>query len=168
MPGISKALDGMSETFVSNTTVSRDVSRAVKAGKLRKLASRLYTRNLTDPPEVVVRRDLWHIVAGYFPGALIADRTALENAPASNGSVFLVTESGTSDCPGTPCARGGESPPLFPNRPFIAGLFLSSTARAYLENMRPSRTFSRWSPAPDPAPSRDRGPDRHADPPHGR
>ena len=29
--------------------------------------------------------------------------------------------------------------PFASDRPFIAGLFLSSPARAYLENMRPSR-----------------------------
>ena len=68
--------------------------RAAKAGKLRKLASRLYTSNMADPPEAVVARNLWNIVAGYFPGALVADRTALENAPASDGSVCLITESG--------------------------------------------------------------------------
>jgi len=67
MPEISvaKAIDEMPEAFVSDTTISREVSRAVKAGRLRKLASRLYTRNLTDPPEAVVRRNLWNIVAGY-------------------------------------------------------------------------------------------------------
>jgi len=96
MPEISvaKIIDEMPEAFVSDTAISREVSRAVKAGKLRKLASRLYTRNLTDQPEAVVGRNLWNIVGGYFPGALIADRTALENAPAKDGSICLVSESG--------------------------------------------------------------------------
>ena len=84
----------MPEAFVSEKSITRGVLRAVKAGKLRKLASRLYTRNMTDPPEEIVACNLWGIVAGYFPGALIADRTALENAPASDGSICLVTESG--------------------------------------------------------------------------
>ena len=140
MPEISKNLDGMPEAFVSDTAISREVSRSVKAGKLRKLASRLYTRNLTDPPEAVVRRNLWHIVAGYFPGALIADRTALENAPAEDGSVCLVTETGRDiKLPGHTLRPRRGIAPVVTDRPFIAGLFLSSTARAYLENLRPSR-----------------------------
>src|SRR6266481_3506318 len=96
MPGssIAQTLREMPEAFVSGTQISREVSRAVKAGRLRKLASRLYTRNLTDPPEAIVQRNLWPIVAGYFPGALIADRTALENAPAQDGSVCLVAQGG--------------------------------------------------------------------------
>ena len=142
MAGFSAArtLDQMPEAFVSGTEISREVSRAVQAGKLRKIASRLYTRNLTDKPETVIRRNLWNIVAGYFPGALIADRTALENAPAEEGSVCLVAERGNDvELPGLVLRPRRGKGPLPTDRPFIAGLFLSSTARAYLENMRASR-----------------------------
>ncbi|MCY4557847.1 MAG: hypothetical protein OXF79_16010, partial [Chloroflexi bacterium] len=68
-------LANMPEAFVSNAAISAAVSRASRAGRLRKLGSRLYTTNMTDPPETIVRRNLWQIAAGYFPGALIADRT---------------------------------------------------------------------------------------------
>ena len=67
---IARSLDRMPEAFVSDKQVTRAVSRAVKAGKLRKLASRLYTRNLVDPPKTIVERNLWDIVVAYFPGAL--------------------------------------------------------------------------------------------------
>lgn len=145
MPEISvaKLIDEMPEAFVSVTAVSREVSRAVKAGKLRKLASRLYTRNLTDQPEAIVGRNLWNIVGGYFPGALIADRTALENAPANDGSICLVSESGQDiKLPGHTLRPRRGIGPLSSDRPFIAGLFLGSMARAYLENMRHSRARS--------------------------
>ena len=66
---VAKSLDRMPEAFVSDKYIARAVSREVKAGKLRKLASRLYTRNMADPPEAVVARNLWSIVAGYFPGS---------------------------------------------------------------------------------------------------
>jgi len=82
----SKSLEDMPKAFVSGTALTREVSRAVRAGRLRKLASRLYTRNLSDAPEAVVKRNLWNIVAGYFPGALIADRTALEKMGARRAS----------------------------------------------------------------------------------
>ena len=142
MPRMSadKSLDRMPEAFVSDTSITRAVSRAVKAGRLRKLASRLYTANMTDPPEAIVARNLWSIVAGYFPGALIADRTALENAPASDGSVCLVTGRGRDIAlPGHTLRPRRGVAPLPGDRPFLDGLFLSSTARAYLENLRPSR-----------------------------
>ena len=134
-------LDGMPEAFVSSTETSRAVSRAVKVGRLRKLAPRLYARNLTDAPESVVRRNLWDIVASYFPGALLADRTAFTAAPEADGSVFLVTESGRDIAlPGCTLRPRRGPPPLPTDQPFLeGGLRLSSTARAYLENARPSR-----------------------------
>ncbi len=127
------------EAFVSDVTISRAVHRDVKAGRLRKLASRLYTRNLTDTPEAIVRRNLWQIVGGYFPGGLIADRTALENQPAADGSICLVADGRHGvTLPGLRLRPRQGVPPLDNDRPFV-GLYLSSTPRAYLENMRASR-----------------------------
>ena len=76
---VAKSLDRMPESFVSDKSVTRAVSRAVKVGKLRELASRLYSRNMVDPPEAIVARNLWSIIAGHFPSALIADRTMLSS-----------------------------------------------------------------------------------------
>ena len=77
----------MPEVFVSRAPISAEVSRRVAQGRLRKLASRLYTRDLHTESEALVRRNLWDVVAGYFPGALVADRTALELGPADRKSV---------------------------------------------------------------------------------
>jgi hypothetical protein len=135
-----KLLALLPEAFVSSSATSLAVTRAVKAGRLRKLGSRLYTRNLTDAPAAIIRRNLWQIVGGYFPGGLIADRTALENAPAADDSVCLVTRAGGDvQLPGLRLRPRRGKPPLPSDRPFIGGLSLSSTARAFLENMRPSR-----------------------------
>ena len=137
---VAKSLDRMPEAFVSDKSVTHAVSRAVTAGKLRKLASRLYSRNMVDPPEAIVARNLWSIVAGYFPGALIADRTALENVPASDGSVCLIAARGRDvRLPGHTLRPRRGVAPLPADLPFLGELFLCSTARAFLENMRPSR-----------------------------
>ena len=130
----------MPEVFVSNAKLAIAVSRETKAGRLRKLASRLYTRNLTEPPERIVQRNLWPLVAAYLPGALIADRTALENRPAADGSVFLIANHKRDIVlPGLTLRPRKGPPPLESDRPFIGSLRISSPARAFLENMRPSR-----------------------------
>ena len=139
MPDIS----GLPEVFVSTAALAASVSRQVKLGKLRKLGSRLYTRNLTEPPERLVQRHLWPLVDAYFPGALIADRTALENRPASDGSVFLIASKKRDIVlPGLVLRPRSGPPPLESDRQFLATLRLSSPARAFLENMRPSRSRS--------------------------
>ena len=133
-------LDAMPEVFVSNEQIASAVSRAVKRGDLRRLARGLYTRDLSSPPEEIVARHLWHIVGLLCPGAVIADRTALEHGPASDGSVFVSAGSRREvRLPGL-WLRARKGPgPLEGDRPFVGGLHLPSPARAFLENMAPSR-----------------------------
>ena len=114
------------------------------AGALRKLASRLYTSNQRDSPEEIIKRNAWRIVAGFYPGALIADRTALENRPAGDGSIFLVHPKTTDlELPGLRIRPRKGPDPLESDRPFLHGLRIASTARACLENLRPSRSRGR-------------------------
>lgn len=128
------------EVFVSNTQISKAVSGAVKHGRLRKLSSRLYTRNLEEAPERLVRRNWYYLITGYYPDALITDRTALENQPASDGSVCLISRKKRDVVLPGLVLRPRKGPgPLESDRPFIGGARLASSARAYLENMRSSR-----------------------------
>jgi fido (protein-threonine AMPylation protein) len=131
------------EVFVSTAAMSAAVSRAVAAGKLRRLGSRLYTTNLTEDPASLVRRRLWEIAAGFFPGSLVADRTALEQQPAADGSVFLVArKGGRVALPGISLrARRGPGP-RDDDFKLRDNLYCMSTARALLENMRPTRARS--------------------------
>ena len=148
MPEFSVAR--LPEVFVSDKTISKNVHAAVAKGQLRKLGSRLYTRNLTDDPEKLVRRNWYGLVANYFPDAVIADRTALENKPAEDGSIFLISaKTREVELPGILLRPRTGPGPLESDRP-LAGVRLASTARAYLENMRLSR--ARGGRAPRTAP----------------
>ena len=136
-------LETLPEVFVSNAELSARVSRAVRQGKLRKIGSRLYTRNLVDPPERIVRNHLWQLVASCVPGALIADRTAIEMVPAGDGSIFVVANHKRDiDLPGIKIRPRKGEPALAEDRSFMGGLYLSSPARAYLDNLVPSRKRS--------------------------
>ncbi|WP_333604805.1 Fic family protein [Novosphingobium sp.] len=138
MPEFSIA--ALPEVFVSDAVISKAVYEAVERGQLRKLGSRLYTRNLEEDPERLVRRNWYYLVTAYYPDALIADRTALENKPADDGSVFLISQKKRETAlPGIVFRPRAGAGPLESDRPFIGGARLASTARAYLENMRPSR-----------------------------
>jgi fido (protein-threonine AMPylation protein) len=133
----------MSEAFVSDATLAPDISREVKRGTLRKLASRLYTRNLKDAPERIVQRHLWMLIAAYLPDAIISDRSALENRPAPDGSVFLISDHKRDiELPGVILRPRKGPPPLEGDRAFVGTLRLASPGRAFLENMRLSRARS--------------------------
>lgn len=118
--------------FVSTTEISSAVSRGVRDGVLRPLGSKVYSRNLTDPPETIIRRHLWELVSALVPGALIADRTALELRPAPDGSIFVVADRKRDiELPGL-TIRPRKGPPMLADsdRPFIGTLSISSLARA--------------------------------------
>jgi hypothetical protein len=75
----------MPEVFVSNAELASMVSRETKQGRLRKIGSRLYSRNLKEPPERIVQRNLWPLVASYLPGALIATGQHSRTVPHLTG-----------------------------------------------------------------------------------
>lgn len=100
------------------------------------MGSRVYTTNLKEAPEVLVRRYLWEIVEGLFPGAIIADRTALEHRPALDGSVFIISNKKRPIIlPGLKIYPRKGHLPLPEDKPFMGKLFLTSVARSYLENL---------------------------------
>lgn len=138
MPEIS--LGALPEVFVSNSETSKAVGEAVARGQLRKIGSRLYTRNLTENPDRLVRRNWYFLISSYYPDALIADRTAFENKPAADGSVFLISKRTREvSLPGLIFRPRKGPAPLDSDKVFAGGARLSSTPRAYLENMSPSR-----------------------------
>ena len=131
------------EVFFTSTVTSRAIRRLVREGHVRQIQGPLYTKNLDDPLEDVTRRRCWDVAAGFFPGAVIADRTAFEMRPSgSEGAVFLCGDSArTLDLPGLVlnCRRGPG--PADGDTPFLDGrLYLSSWPRRFIDNMRPSRS----------------------------
>ncbi len=124
----------------SDPNVSRQISAMIKAGRLRKIAPRLYTSNLVDSFESIVRRNLIDILAWRYPGAIISHRSALEMRPTPQGDFFLTAtySKRVTDLPGItinllkgPVADEGDMP--------YYGIFIAGEYRWVLENMQQSR-----------------------------
>lgn len=124
----------------SDSTISKQISRLEKAGKIRKIAPRLYTSNLTETPELIVRRNLFTILGKLYPGAVLSHRSALEFKPSPAGYIFLTykyTKKGS--LPGI-TIRFMEGPDAIEGDNSISeGLFASQRERAILENLQISR-----------------------------
>jgi len=120
MPTFS--LTDLSLVFVSDASMSKPIGRAVERGELRKLASPLNTRDLKEDPEWLIRRNWYHLIHAFFPDALIADRTALENKPAEDGSVFLISDKKRDiELPGLTFRPRKGPRPLDSDKPFVWG-----------------------------------------------
>lgn len=121
-------------------------SRAAARGAIRRLVRGLYTTNLDEPVEQLVRRRWADVAALYFPGAVIVDRSAMLAAPTTDGLLFL--DSGplparprTVELPGLSLRPRSGPGPVDGDMPYMK-LWMSSPARALLDNMRPSRARS--------------------------
>lgn len=53
----------------ADPAVAKLLNRLKREGRVVRLAPRLYTTNLTDAPENIIRRNLWTIVGQLWPGA---------------------------------------------------------------------------------------------------
>jgi hypothetical protein len=73
----------------SESAVSKQISKLLKDGKIRKLAPRIYSGNLTDLPEKIIRRNIFFILGQLYPGALLSHRSALEFKPTTNNHIYL-------------------------------------------------------------------------------
>lgn len=133
-------LDRPTEVFLSTRDTSKHTSKTVAAGRARKIGPRLYTGNMVDQPEVIVRRNLWPVVSLLAPGTVIGYRTAIEMAPAPDGTVFLTgaTRNGQMSLPGLKIRLISGPGPLEGDQPLF-NLHIASRARALLEVLRPSR-----------------------------
>lgn len=70
---------------------ARPIIKAEKSGKLRKIASKLYTTNMIDAPENIVRRNLFDILSWRLPGAIISHRSGATLRPTENGNLYLTS-----------------------------------------------------------------------------
>jgi len=124
----------------SDLAESKQLSKLIKQGVVRKIATKIYTSNFVDTPEVIIRRNLFMILGRLYPKAVISHRSAFEFAPTQSGHIFL-TYSYTKNIllPGVTVHLLEGNGGLEKDVPFIEGLFASQRERAFLENMQVSR-----------------------------
>jgi hypothetical protein len=117
------------------------ISGRVRRGELVRLATGVYTSDVTSDPAAVVARE-WHDIAGrMFPGAVITDRSALTGGPV--GGVLYLAHDGrarSADLPGLRVTARPGAGPLDGDIPLPGGLYQASKGRALAENARPSRS----------------------------
>jgi hypothetical protein len=115
---------------------SNQLSAAVKQGKLRKIAPRLYTSNMLEAPEVIVRRNLFTVLGGLYPGSVLSHRSAFEFAPTDDRKVFVTTTYTRKISLLDLTIHFITGPGPDSNDQQIApGLFVAHDARAFLENL---------------------------------
>jgi len=121
----------------SDKATSKFITQMKKEGRLVKIAPKIYTTNLNDTSENIIRRNLFFILGELYPGAVMSHRSAFECRPTSDGHIYLTyTYTKKIHLPGISVhlLEGHEA--LQQDYPFMGGLRISCSARAYLENLQ--------------------------------
>jgi hypothetical protein len=103
---------------------SRAISKMLKEGVIRKIATRVYTSNLADSPEAIIKRNLFIILGHLFPKAVISHRSAFEFQPTSSRHIFLTySYSRNVSLPGITVYLMEGQAGMPDDTPFIEGLY---------------------------------------------
>ncbi|MGK2877663.1 MAG: Fic family protein [Solirubrobacterales bacterium] len=116
--------------------------RLADAGSLRRVSHGLYTENLGEPIERVVRRNWLQVLGLRYPGSVLVGRSAILAKPTDGGHLYL--DAGDRRSVDTVevgplkiVLRSGPGP--LPGDTDLSGVFLSSRARIALDNLIESR-----------------------------
>jgi hypothetical protein len=124
----------------SDSRISQAIRRAVSMGDLRKIAPNLYTSNLNDKPEAIIKRHLYAILGEHYPGAVLSHRTAFEGGLSPESTIVLTYKyTKRVQLPGIIIRLVKGLGPQKGDTSFINKLFLASRERALLENLQFSR-----------------------------
>jgi Fic family protein len=122
--------------------ISKQISKLQKEGKLRKIAPRVYSSNLTEPVEDIVRRNLFQILGKLYPKALLSHRSAFEFSPTQAGHIFLTyTYTKKVTLPGITIRFLEGQKPIEGDNSFTGELYASQKSRAFLENLQSAKNI---------------------------
>lgn len=124
----------------SNKAESRRITALLKEKLIRKIAPRIYTSNLSDEPEVIIKRNWYRILAHLYPDAIVSHRSALEYKPTPGGHIFLsYSYTENVNLPGLTIHFLKGLGKIDGDNAFFENLYVSQEARAFLENLQGSR-----------------------------
>lgn len=124
----------------SNKTESARRTAMLKEGTLRKIAPKIYTTNMEDSPEEIIRRNLFYVLGQLYPHAVISHRTAYELKPTETGDIFLTyLYNRNVSLPGITVHLLQGPMGTEQDMPFIENLYISSAERRALENLQKGR-----------------------------
>lgn len=123
------------ELIFADEAPRESLSRAVTAGRLRRITRGVYTSS-NDALEAVTRRHLPQIVAHEFPGAVLIDASARSGRPSANGDLYV--DHGRDRPLHLPAVtiRPRRGPgPMTGDIALPDGVYLSSPARGLMDNL---------------------------------
>jgi hypothetical protein len=127
----------LQEIIIGTAVRSKEIRKLESQGLIRKIAPRVYTSNLDEAPEKIIRRNWYRLISDLFPDAFLSHRSAMERMPTPEGHLYLTRNyKNTVELPGLTLHFLRGPLPLGDDPLFFGNLKVSGLARAWLENLQ--------------------------------
>jgi hypothetical protein len=127
----------LQEIIIGTAERTKEIRKLEDQGLIRKIAPRVYTSSLEEPPEKILRRNWYRLISDLFPDAFLSHRSAMERIPTPEGHLYLTRSyKNTVGLPGLTLHFIKGPVPLEDDPLFFGNLKVSSLARAWLENLQ--------------------------------
>ena len=127
----------LQEIIIGTAERSNEIKKLENQGLIRKIAPRVYSSSLEEPPEKIVRRNWYRLISDLFPDALLSHRSALQRTPTPEGHLYLTRSyKNTVGLPGLTLHFLRGPAPLEDDALFFGNLKVSGLARSWLENLQ--------------------------------
>ena len=129
--------------FFDDVASRTTLSKAVGDGRIRRVAPRIYTADLRSELAEIVGANWSGLCNHYLPGAVIVDRSAATPGVIRDGTLTVAADTTRTSIklPGLEI-RIRRGAPHESDLSWSNGLYMSSPARALLDNLEPSRSRS--------------------------
>ena len=130
-------MNRLQEIIIGTAARSKEIRKLESQGLIRKIAPRVYTSNLDEAPEKIIRRNWYRLISDLFPDAFLSHRSAMERMPTPEGHLYLTRNyKNTVELPGLTLHFLRGPLPLEDDPLFFGNLKVSGLARAWLENLQ--------------------------------
>ena len=137
----SVRLRRLPEVIISRILPKKTQETLLKKGIIKKLIPRVYSANLTDDPERIVRKNWSLLLSSLYPGAVLSHRSAIDFGPSPKDNIYLTHNSRkVVKWPGLTVRMIKGHERLEDDFPMTGNLYVSSLERVCLENLSRSRT----------------------------
>jgi Fic/DOC family len=127
----------LQEIIIGTAERSKEIRKLENQGLIRKIAPRVYTSSLEEPPEKILRRNWYRLISDLFPDAFLSHRSAMERIPTPEGHLYLTRSyKNTVELPGLTLHFLKGPVPLEDDPLFFGNLKVSSLSRSWLENLQ--------------------------------
>ncbi|MCP4086474.1 MAG: hypothetical protein GY745_15675 [Actinomycetia bacterium] len=131
---------GPRTVFFDDVASRTTLSKAVTAGRIQRLAPKIYSADITSAPETIVIANWSQICGRLVPGAVIVDRSAATTGVLAEATLTIAANTTRKkiSMPGLEI-RIRQGHPIDSDSPWTDGLSMSSPARTLVDNLDVSR-----------------------------